>query len=99
SDRHWQIESRSLFFHVSGTQVDDDALVGRAKAVIADRWKNAVPRFANRGVRQADNNDLAVAAGRDVHLDIDQIRFDAINSSTPCFEKHYCCGGIWGGAK
>ena len=75
------------------SKVDDDPLIRRAESVVANCRKNAVPRFANRCVGQADNNKLTVASRRNVDFNIDKICFDAINGSTPSFEKHVGCEG------
>src|SRR5262249_31658970 len=99
SDRHRKIEGRPFLLYVRGTEVNDDALIGRTITVVANRRKDPVLRFSNRSIGQANDHRLAIAPSRQVHFDIDEIRFDSINSGTTCFEKHVRCGGIWGGAK
>ena len=37
ADGHWEVERRAFFFHIGGTEVDHNSLVGRAKSIVADR--------------------------------------------------------------
>src|SRR5438105_4296838 len=93
SDGHRQIERGTFLLQIRGPEVNNDPLVGRSESIVANCGKNAVPRFANRGVGQADNHKLTVASRRNVHFNIDKMSFDAINGSTPSFEKHVW---LWG---
>ena len=99
SNRHRQIERRTFFFQIGWSQIDNDALVRCPESVVTDRRKNSIPGFPDRRIRQADDNKLSVASSGNVDFDIDKICLDAIDSSTPSFEKHVGCDGIVGRAK
>src|SRR2546422_10443307 len=88
SNCHRQIECRTLLLHIGRAQINDNALVRRAESVVADRRKYAIPGFPNGCIGKPDDNELSVASCGNIDLDIDQVCFDAVNRSTPRFEKH-----------
>ena len=50
-------------------------------------------QFPNRGIGKTDDREFAVDSARcEVHFDIDEMSLDAIDRSTPSFEKHEISG-------
>src|SRR2546422_4168944 len=88
SNCHRQIECRTLLLHIGGAQINDNTLVRRAESVVADRRKYTIPGLPNGHIGKADDDELSIASRGNIDLDIDQVRFDAVDRSTPSFEKH-----------
>lgn len=94
ADSHRKVEGRAFFLHIGWAKVDYDTLVRSSKAVVTDCREDSIPGFAHSSIRQTNDHDLPISASRDVHFDIDEVRFDAINSSTASFEKHCFVMGL-----
>ena len=63
TDRHRKVKGRTLFFYIGRSEVNDNLLIRSTIAVVADRRKHTVFRFSHGGIRQADDDSLAIAAG------------------------------------
>ena len=78
ADGDGQVEARPFLFHVGGRKVDRGAAHREFEAGVGQRGGDAVARFFDRGIRQADDDDDGVApAGID--FDFDRVRFDAVD--------------------
>src|SRR5262245_48042983 len=89
ADGHRQVEGGAFLLHVRGREVYRDSLIRRTESIVTNGGARAAAGFANGGIRQTDDVELAVPSCRNVGFNIDKIRFDAVNGSAPGFEKHW----------
>ena len=73
-----QIEAGPFFLHVGGREVDGGAAEGEGVAGIDERRHDAVARFFDRGVGQADDDDESITESG-IDLDLDGVGFDAVH--------------------
>jgi len=90
ADGNGQVETRALLFHVGRRQVDGDEGGRNQIAGVLDGRAHAVAALAHRGVRQADGVEdiLLHHCPAIVHLDIDEVGIDAVDSRAESFEEH-----------
>ena len=90
AERHRQIESRSLFLHVRGSQIDRDVSGRNVVAGILQRRANPLAALANGGIGQAHGREVVFTKlhARNIDFDIDQIGVDAVNGGGKCLEEH-----------
>ena len=77
AQRDRQIERGGLLGQIGRGQVDDDAVLRPLEAGVDHRPLDAVRAFLDRRLRQADENVLRQARGRDIDLDLDRQGVDA----------------------
>ena len=90
ADGDGQVEARAFFFQVGGRKVDGDEGGRNQVAGVLDGGADAVAAFAHGGVGQA--HGVEVVFVRDhaaiVHLDIDEVGVDAVDSRAEGLEEH-----------
>jgi hypothetical protein len=90
ADGDGQIEARAFLLQVGRRQVDGDVRGRNQVAGVLDGRADAVAALAHGGVRQADGvedvlfrNHAAI-----VHLDIDEVGVDSVDSRAVSLEEH-----------
>jgi hypothetical protein len=73
-----EIKARTFLFHIGGREVDGGAAHGEFETGIGQRGGDAILRFADGGIGQADDDDFGIAPAG-VDLDFDGIRVDAVD--------------------
>src|SRR5579859_7146633 len=93
AERHRQIESRALFAHVRGSEIDGDSFIGIPEPGIDQRALDALAALANRGIGHTYSDEVARRAGL-VHVDfnIDQMSIDAVNGGAERLEQRHAGG-------
>ena len=89
AQRDGQIKARPLLLHVGGREVDGGAAHRKFEAGIGERGGDAVARFLDRRVRQADDDDERVAVAG-VDLDFDRVGFNAVKRGGTNLGQHKC---------
>ena len=88
AERHRQVEPRAFLADVGGSQIDGDALVGVAEAGVDQSALDALAAFAHGHVGHADDHGVArVALGKHVHLNVDEVRVNAVYGGAAGFEE------------
>jgi hypothetical protein len=77
ADGDGEIKTRPFFFHVGRREIDRRAAHGEFETGIGQRGGDAILRFADGGIRQADDDDFGFAPAS-VYLDFDGIRFNSV---------------------
>ena len=98
AEGHRQIETRSLFLHVRGSEIDRDV-----------SWRNVVPGILQRGanpltalthgrIGQADGSEVVFSElhARNIDFDIDEVGVDAVNGGGKSLEEHKERGNDYG---
>src|SRR5271157_4212790 len=93
ADGDGQIEAGAFLFQVGGGQVDGD-VGGRYQVTgVLNGGADAVAALAHRGVGQADGVEVVLVGDNAavVHLDIDEVGVNSVNSRAVSLEKHGEC--------
>ncbi len=90
ADGDGQIEARAFLFDVGGRQVDGDVRGRNQVAGVLDGRADAVAALAHRGVGQAHGVEVILVADHAtiVHLDINEVGVDSVNSRAVSLEEH-----------
>ena len=90
ADGDRQIEAGAFLLQVGRREIDGDVGGRQRKAGVADGRANTIAALAYRSIRQSNGRKALfrhLDAGK-IHLNIDDVRIDAIHSSTQRLEKH-----------
>ncbi len=73
-----QVVTGTLFAEIAGRQIDRGARAGSLAAAVVERRPDAITRFFDGGVRQADEKEPGFARLARVDFDMDQLGLDAL---------------------
>src|ERR1700682_3777970 len=93
AERHWQVEPRPLFPHISGRQVNRCLVKRKKEGAVVDSGTNAFARFTHGKVGQTDNGHRSrriglVANWCEIDFNIDEVGVDAIDGRGLGAEEH-----------
>jgi hypothetical protein len=89
AQRHGQIECGAFLADIGRGEIDADRVAGgKIEAAIAQNCTDAFAAFFHGNVRQADDGEVALERGDDVHFAFDEISVDAEHGCAECLEKH-----------
>jgi len=89
AQRHRQIERGTFLADIGRGKIDGDRVPGRKiEAAIAQSSADAFAALLHGNVRQADDGEMALERGYDVHLGFDEVGVNAEHGCTECLEKH-----------
>ena len=80
ADRDGQVVERAFLAQGAGGEVDGGAGAGRLEAAVAEGGEDAVVGFLDGGVGQADQHEFGVADFAGIHLHVDGLGLDALQS-------------------
>jgi hypothetical protein len=95
SHGHRQIESRTFFADVGGSQIDRYGFVGISEPGVDQRALDSLPAFANGSVGHTHGHEVPRGpAGVHIHFDVDQVGIDTEYGRTSSAKKgHVPIGG------
>ena len=80
---------RSLLADIGRGEIDGDRVAGgKIETAIAQSCTDAFAAFFHGNARQADDGEVALERGDDVHFGFDEICVDAEHGCAECLEKH-----------